>query len=442
MRLVAALLGCLAAAAAVLTVAPRATAVATLDGRVEASTGPLAGKLPASVVAIGLVPAGEQAAARPARNRRYQLRVSPGIYGVVTTTWKGQRAVTRARIVRARAGKRTAVPAIRREAATAARVAIGRVQGPGGVDLSSLILGDLVKQADNAPCDFDVVVDQSDPAYQEILKELRLQTTPNFPDATRRSALKALNAQAALKPQYRVEANITQVGDLFSGPSSGTFRLVQAATGKVLYEERISFNDAGSTMFFQAAANALTRAICDIPAAFTGTGQAVITVAESGQRWEWNGTLAFVLSSGGEQKDGTFRVIYDLEKVEVSSSRYTSPPSGDCGETVATWSGSPPVKGGSLVLTVHPDLSRTYTLNIGVVGDMTTSTVTCKKGTVTLPFQMALGLVSDAPEEWLGPTIAGSYTGPWVNALMPVPGAAPFALTGSWVLEPVELGRR
>lgn len=407
-----------------------------LSGRIPEGQGPWAKRFPGTVFAMRLVPAQDQAAAVAGKNRRFRLSVQPGVYGVVTSHWKGKRAVPVAHLVRVKRGK---TARLRGAGLTGseALVSVGEVRGPGGIDLTSIMQTEMVEQAGAAPCDFSIVLDRKDPRYQELLKELRLQTTPYFPEKTRREAQQALRNQAALAPQYRVEGDITRAGGSYSGAAAGTFRLVQAATGTVLFERPISFSDAGTDALFKAAARDLSKAMCGIPTGFTGTVQADIVADQTGQRWQWNGTVAFVLQDGGEQPDGSFAVNYTLERASIGSARYTLPPSDGCSETVAEWSGSPPVSNGTLTLTVHADDSRSYHLAVGAVTATATASVTCDKQTVTYPVTMGLGAQSDSAEAWLGPTLAETYGGGWLPSGFA--GIDPFRMNASWVLQPVGL---
>jgi hypothetical protein len=76
-------------------------------------------------------------------------------------------------------------------------------------------------------------------------------------------------------------------------------------------------------------------------------------------------------------------------------------------------------------------------LALGAVTDTATASVTCDKQTVTYPVTMGLGAQSDPSEDWLGPTLAETYSGGWLPG--GVVGLDPFRMTASWVLQPVGL---
>lgn len=412
------------------TLAAKPGAVA---GRLPADRGKWGKRFPATVLALHLVPAGAQSAALPGKNRRFRLSLPPGVYGVVTTHWQGKRAVPQAHLVRVKTRRASRLTA----GASGPIVSVGKVSGPGGTDLSSVLLAGMIDQADASSCGFSMGLDRTDPAYQEVLKELKLNTTKYFSDKVRAEARQALKDQAAYTPQYRVDGTVTQASGEYSGRASGTFRLVQAATGAVLMEKQISFSDSGTTELFKAAAQNLGKAICGIPTAFTGTVQADIVADLTGQRWQWNGTVGFVLKDGGVQPDGSFQISYELQEGNIDSAKYTVPPTDSCSETVAQFSGPPVTRGGSLTLTVHADDSRTYQLALGMLTPPTNATATCGKQTVTVPVPLGLGVQSDPSEAWLGPTLAETYSGPWSPAQMPV--SNPFRMNASWVLQPVGL---
>lgn len=415
------------------TLAAKPGAVA---GRVPTDRGKWGKRFPATVMALRLVPAGAQSAALPGKNRRFRLSLPPGVYGVVTTHWQGRRALPQAHLVRVKARKTSRLSSAQL-AGGGPIVSVGQVRGPGGTDLTSVLLAGMIDQADASPCGFSMGLDRSDLAYQEVLKELKLNTTKYFSDKVRAEARQALKDQAAYTPQYRVDGTVTQASGEHSGRASGTFRLVQAATGAVLMEKQISFSDSGTTELFKAAAQDLGKAICGIPTAFTGTVQADIVADLTGQRWQWNGTVSFVLKDGGVQPDGSFQISYELQDGNIDSAKYTVPPTASCSETVAQFSGSPVTRGGSLTLTVHADDSRTYELALGMLTPPTNATATCGKQTVTVPVPLGLGVQSDPAEAWLGPTLAETYSGPWSPAQMPV--SNPFRMNASWVLQPVGL---
>jgi hypothetical protein len=428
------------ALAAGLAAAPCVAAPAgfgTLTGRTPPSAGVLARHLPPSVLALRLAPGLGQAAVVPNAARRWSLRVEPGPYAIVTTTWGARGAVTSVSLATVRRGARVRVAAGEPATATAARVSIGSVRGPGGQDLEPLVTTSLVSAAETAPCDYEVVVDRQSRGYKEVLKELQFNTTKYFPEATRRAAVKALRSQAALSPQYTVQGTVTDLGGPYSGATSGTFRLVQTGSGKVIWEERISLQDGGSEGLFDLLAKAVNRAVCDVPAAFVGSVESTITAPGlTSQKWIWSGTAAFVLSGGGEQPDGTFRFEYDLDRLEVASSRYTL--TEPCVTALAEWSGPAPAsRNGSLILTVRADNSRDYTINLGWLSPTTpaTHTDTCSKppASITLPLTIGGGLVSAPRVPWLGPAPAGTYDGPWTNPVA----ANPFQMTGSWSLQPL-----
>ncbi|MEZ5184124.1 MAG: hypothetical protein R2720_00125 [Candidatus Nanopelagicales bacterium] len=406
-----------------------------LKGRLAQSSGKWSKRLPGTVMALRLLPGIDQYSVIADGNRRWRMKVAPGVYGVIMTRRKGNRSVVTARAVRVKAGK-TARLRDAQLSAVGPLVSIGRITGPDGVNVTDMMIAEMIGQADDSPCDFNVVEEKNSPGYRKVLDELKLQTTKHFPEATQRAARKALRDLTSTGAQYRVEGSIDRGGAWKSGAASGTFRLVQVGTGNVLVEKQIT-SGAGTDAVFNQAAAALAKSVCGVPTGFAGTVRADITSPDSGQKWQWNGTAGFVLDDGGERPDGSFVLTYKLETLTVDSATYTSPPSGSCSEVRATWSGAPPVRDGSLTLTVAADGSRNYRLSLGVVTDSATASTTCDQQAVAFPTVMGLGVNSDPAESWLGPTMAETYSGPWT----PISGVAASALQmdASWVLLPVGL---
>ena len=434
----------IAAVALVAAAAPAAEGapVGTISGVTRVQVGPQAKAAPARIFAIRLIPKGDQTATFAKANRRFSFKASPGVWAVVTTTAAKKGVRRSARIVRVRANRTSKVPTPKSLAAegAGAGVAVGTIVGPNGAPdpgIRSMLITDVVNEADRAPCDYEVRIDPKDPDYQAILRELRTQATEYFPPATRAAAQKALKELGARAPQYRLEGTVTKLGESHRGASSGTFRLVQAATGSVLWEETVSLQDGGSLDFLDLLSKALSRAICDIPVGFTGTGQATTDSVLGGLHYEWSGQVAFALATGGgAQPNGTFEVRYNLVEMSVGSSTLTFPPTSNCSALTGTWAGTPATFGGVLRLIVHPDGSRTYDMVTGLTPPGITVSGVCGTMQVSFPGFTGSGLISNKDQPWLGPTLAGTYSGPW-----PRPdvggGVAQASMTGSWVLTPI-----
>lgn len=428
-RVLAAALG----AAALLGGAAGANAATgTVTGVLPKSTGPLAKKLPAGIVATPLFKGTSTAAQTVGRNRRFTLKLTPGLWLLTSTTWGPKGAVEKGELVQVKAGTRRAIAMQTRS--TAVIMSVGKIMDPTGTwDISNLVDVEMGEAADDAPCDYIVAVDRQGRGYQEVLKELRLNTTEHFPPQVRAQARKALKAQAGTAPQYRVEGAFTALSDQFSGATSGEFRLVDTKTGKVIWKETISTRDGGHQDVLKRLANSVSKAICGAPIAFAGNLRSTITVSGSDSTWVANLAAVFLLSDGGEKRDH-YELTYDIASLSGTVT-YRATDGQNCVSSVAFDGSTFGVSNGAITLRVYADGHRTYFLSGGLVTTPAAGTIACPDATVPISLTLASGYLSKVNEAWTGPILAGQYTGPW----NPVPGfdaggAQAFTINNSWTL--------
>lgn len=405
----------------------------TISGTVARSTGPLAKKLPAGVVATPLFNKGAAVAGqRVTANRRYSLRLAPGFWLVTGNTWGPRGPVESAELVQVKAGKRRAVAL--QATPTAVIMSVGKIMDPTNTwDVSQVVDVEMAEAADNAPCDYIVAVDRQGRGYQEVLKELRLNTTRYFAPEVRSAARKALSQMAGSKPQYRLEGKFTALSDQLSGTTSGEFRLVDTKTGRTIWKDTISTRDGGSRTVGQLLAGAVSKAICGAPVAFSGNIQSRVTVDGADSTWTTNLAAVFVLSDGGE-KPNFYELTYDIASLSGTVTYHAVDEQGCVVD--GTYTGSDfGVNNGSVTLRVFPDGRRTYHLNGGVGTPSVPATFRCPNGGGTISLPLATGYQSAENAPWTGPTLAGTYAGPWNNPLAGFTGQTGFQMTANWVLE-------
>ncbi len=404
----------------------------TVTGTVDRSTGPLAKKLTAGVVATPLFKGASVAGQRVTANRRYSLKLAPGFWLVTANTWGRRGPVESAELVQVKAGKRRAVAL--QATPTAVIMSVGKIMDPTNTwDISQVVDVEMAEAADNAPCDYIVAVDRQGRGYQEVLKELRLNTTEYFPAEVRSAARKALASQAGTRPQYRLEGKFTALSEQLRGTTSGEFRLVDTKTGRTIWKDTISTRDGGSRTVGQLLAGAVSKAICGAPIAFSGNIKSTVTVDGADSTWTVNLAAVFVLSDGGE-KPNFYELVYDIASLSGTVTYHATDAQGCIVD--ATYDGSAfTINNGSVTLRVFPDGRRTYHLNGGVGTPPVPATFRCPNGGSTINIPLATGYLSDENAPWTGPTLAGTYAGPWNNPLAGFTGQTGFQMTASWTLE-------
>lgn len=424
-------LAAVVAAAALLGGAAAAhAATGTVTGLVPASTGPLAKKLPSGIVATPLFRGATAAGTTVGRNRRYTLKLAPGLWLLTSTSWGPKGAVERGELVQVKAGRRRAVAL--QERTTGVVVSVGRIMDPTNTwDIGQIIDVEMGDAADDAPCDYVIAVDRNGRGYQEVLKELRFNTTRYVEPGARAAARKALKALPGSRPNYRVEGNFTALDS--TGRTTANIRVVDTRTGRVIWRDTLT-SSLGADTVARLIAAGVSKAICGAPIAFAGNIRSTITVVGAPGTWTANLAAVFSLSDGGEKR-GYYELEYDIASL---SGTVTYHADGDDGCTIdATFTGSTfGVNNGSVRLRVYADGRRTYFLTGGIVTAPTTATGRCPDGGTTFPITLASGYLSADDAVWTGPILAGQYTGPWnpVAGFTPPAGANAFQIDSSWQL--------
>ncbi|MCC6831892.1 MAG: hypothetical protein IT200_11155 [Thermoleophilia bacterium] len=406
-------------------------ATGTLTGLLPKSTGPLAKKLPAGMVATPLFKGTSTAAQTVGRNRRFTLKLTPGLWLLTSTTWGPKGAVEKGELVQVKAGRRRAIAM--QTTSTAVNMSVGKIMDPTGTwDVSSLVDVEMGEAADDAPCDYIVSVDRKGRGYQEVLKELKLNTTKYFPPQVRAQAKKALASLAGTAPQYRVEGRFTALGEQQRGATSGEFRLVDTKTGQVIWKETISTADGGHQDVMKRLANSVSKAICGAPVAFAGNIKSTVTVSGADSTWTANLAAVFLLDDGGD-RGSFYELSYTIASLSGSVVFHATDGQGCVLD--AAYNGSTfGVSNGTVILRVYADGHRTYHLNGGIVTAPVTGTAVCPDATASITIPLATGYLSAENAPWTGPILAGSYSGPWNNPIAGFGGQSGFQMNASWEL--------
>lgn len=289
------------AAIALATVLPAAPALAAKTGVVTGSAPKApAGKLfKPSVTAYRLTPTYDESFVRVRSNGAFRFVGAPGLYAVVVNGWLSGRPRSKVRIVRVRAGKASPLPAFRTAGGTSpppVRVGIGqmKVTVPNVDPFFGKGFHDMVASefavTPPAGCTIAAVEDRKYGRFNDVLRELALWNSRYASPGTRADYVKAVKTLKQWSPTHRVNGTIDTIT---ANSASGTFRLVNLATGKVEWEQRLE-STGGSAAFTlsDVVAAALFKRLCEYPPRL----QVDVTGTFTGANSEASGTLAATLS--------------------------------------------------------------------------------------------------------------------------------------------------
>lgn len=205
-----------------------------------------------------------------APNGRFAVRARPGLYAVAQTGWARGKLRRLVKLVTVRSARVAAVATVKATPAPAKiRVSVGTIAvtdptapAAWGEGVQSLALADSAGIAPPGCGSFSTVVDRTqDPVFKEIIKELKLQTTRFFPAATQASARQALKNLPKYAPTHRVNGTIDRVS---ATSSSGTFRVTDMRTGKVIAQQRFELTgDNAAADLPGVAVKAMHELICN-----------------------------------------------------------------------------------------------------------------------------------------------------------------------------------
>jgi hypothetical protein len=337
--------------------------------------------------------------------------------------------VERGELVQVKAGRRRAVAL--QERTTGVIVSVGKIMDPTNTwDIGQIIDVEMGDAADDAPCDYVIAVDRNGRGHQEVLKELRFNTTRYVVPEARAAARKALREMAGRRPNYRVEGNFTALDA--TGRTTANIRVVDTKTGRVIWKDTVT-SSLGTGNVARLIAAGVSKAICGAPIAFAGNLKGTVTVAGADSTWTSNLAAVFVLSDGGERRNH-YELTYDIASLSGSVTYHATDGQG-CTLDVAFNGSTFGVNNGAVTLRAYSDGRRTYFLSGGLVTAPATGTAVCPDASVPLTLTLATGYLSATDAVWTGPILAGQYTGPWT----PVPGfdtggAQAFTINNSWTL--------
>ena len=347
------------------------TATASADGAVAKGT--LRGAVPdapagklfqPSVRVYQLTPAFADVRAPLAPNGRFNVKVAPGLYGVIITGWVAGRPKSAVRLVRVKSGKVApvpklkALPAITAEVIPSIRLSVGSIK-PTDPSLGYLnnALADI--GISDAPfdrfskCKMGLYEDRKYGRFNDILREIALGKSRFADPEFRAMAIRAEKNLKRYAPTVRLNGTVDTVAPGDNGPASGNFQLVDLKTGKVIWSERIS-----SASFFDlpgAAVSAAVSRLCD-PNPFPGTYAGTVSQTEStfGITLDWAGSFTYTRTSSKVNPDGSRDALYTLTAASVGK----FDESGTC--STSTSSTSPTIRAGDLEIVVSPTGSWTY----------------------------------------------------------------------------------
>lgn len=404
-------------------------ATGLVTGTPPRSTGVLAATVPAGVVATPLSPGRAAAGRAVGRDRRYSLRLAPGLWLLTATTWGRRGPVETGEVLRVPAGGRRVV-GFQTTVPTAVIVSVGRVMDPTGAwDVGHIVDVELAEAAESAPCDYVLAVDRESRAYREVLKELRVSTSRYVRPQDRAVARAALRTLAGTRPNYRVEGAFTALDGV--GTTEGRFRVVDTVTGRVVWSDTVR-SGSGSRAAARLLAVDVSKAVCGAPTAFAGTITSTITAPDAPGTWTLNAAAVFVLSDGGE-RTGHYALEYRVASLRGTVA-YHADTGGGC-TLDASYTGSDfGVDNGSLVLRAYEDGHRTYLLSGGLVTPPVDGTAACPGERTPLQMTLFSGYLSDTEAPWTGPILAGGHSGPWNPVAGAPAGVQSLHISSSWEL--------
>lgn len=401
-----------------------------------AQTGTITGRAPAvqgfkagAVRAYSFDGTGEIISRPIRRNGTFSIPAPEGRYVVLTSMFGRRGATQRFAFADVKSNRRSNISRLTANAPTnGLRISVGNVvaRGPRGqtfkntsgrpTTLDDFLIVDLLNGT--KPCSFGIYEDRRFGRFQDVVKELRRQSTRYFKNPINLpNALAVLNANA---PQYRVTGSVGVSGPDNSLTGSASIQFVDLANGQVRFSKTFSGLPRDLGAFSAALASKVAAEIC-VPRRIVGTFSGIqrIQTSSSNETYEWQGTAALALQtalpsdpSRPENLDVNF---YSLESGQIDSFR-RSGSLGNC--SVLGESGPvapvPPTVGAMLVnLTPTPQLGYKYDLSVQFINPgATTRTITCPGNVDTESQDVSADLVvsADASQLPFSPSL-GRFTG-------------------------------
>jgi hypothetical protein len=296
--------------------APAATG--TLSGKIKGVVSTSSAVFPSTVEAFDVYAPENSVSAQLAAGGKYGFTVTPGPYVVSSTIWDKNGASYREKSKIQFVAAKKHGHAKRRPAALAAvagpqgpTVCVGNIQwqdGSGGVYVNydkkpwlwdSVFLTDLTTVP--RTCQFYVVEDRQYGRFDEILKELKFQSSKYIDPSMRINYRQAVNTLNLWAPQFRVTGTVVSSSQTLADGASVQLQLVDLAKNKTVWSMSYSITDPEDIIrVSEQAAKDIEQFLCDddLPLTITGSYTSVTTFNASpldGNVEQYSGNVTYTL---------------------------------------------------------------------------------------------------------------------------------------------------
>jgi hypothetical protein len=405
---------------------------ATGEGTVSGKAQTTAGFLEGNVRAFQLDGPTPIVSRQISRNGKYTLSLPPGRFALVSSVFGKRGPVRKIAFATVKKGKKATPrsPVVRKalNANSETRISVGNVlaRGPQGqtyrsVDGRPVTFDDiLITDLFLAPktCSVAVVEDRKFGRFQDVLKELKRQSSALFAEPINfKAATKILNANA---PQFRITGSIGVIDSTFEASGSASIQIVDLKTGSVLLSQELSGLPTGLDTLFPAIAERVLSALC-IPQRIRGTfvGSQQITDSGVSVRYDWQGSATLVLQgripADPSQPSRLNVALYGIESFQIDSYR-KSGVLGNCQVSVEAGVTEPlPPSTGFMLVYLDPVAGQGYRYDLSVImlnQEGATQVRTCPDGGDTSPHEVTaeLAVSLDANQLPFAPSLT-SYAG-------------------------------
>lgn len=287
-----------------------------LKGKIAGFTPATASGIPTSVKIFNIYDPEQSQSTELSGSASYSFNVTPGPYAIVSTVWDaaGTSYRNKVKIKVVQKKKRKNRDALTSRSLRAAAppdgptISVGNIRWVNGggqpylnYDQSpwrwdSIFLTDLV--AVPRSCSFHVVEDREFGLYNEILKELKLQSSKFIDPSMRINYKKALRTLDLWAPLYRLTGSVVSSDDKFSNGATVNMQLIELASGKVKWQRSYSATGENFISLSERVARDVERFICgnELPSEIRGSYTSKTTIEPlGGVVEEYSGTITFTL---------------------------------------------------------------------------------------------------------------------------------------------------
>jgi hypothetical protein len=383
------------------------------------------------------------------RSGKYSLELPPGKFALITSMFGKRGPVTKIAFASVKKGKRVTPRSPQAAAALSAtaetRISVGNVlaRGPQGqtyrnpegrpITFDDILITDLVLAPKS--CSVAVVEDRKFGRFQDVLKELRRQSSALFSEPIDlKAATKVLNANA---PQFRITGSVGVLNDTLESDGTASMQIVDLKSGRVVASQELSGLPTSLETLFEAIAQRMLSQLC-IPQRIQGTFAGIdrIRLPDATVDYEWQGSATLALQSilppdPNNPSAGNI-AFYALETANIDSYRKTGT-LGGCQASVDVSQVSPqPPSTGAMLLYLSPvaGLGFQYDLSVALLNfSAGIETRICPNGTEQSPQEVTaeLSVTSDAVPvryapsfaRFTGSQIIGTVTMQWDFAPLP-----------------------